>query len=98
MKKVAFFKCKTKTQKITVHSTIQFMSDLVGNAEERFSYAAAHVVLCHLLSGSVTCRNLFIQTIYEPSCEKTNNVVSEQVGHKSGCTVTEADYKLEIAD
>ena len=26
---------------------------------------------------------------FEPSCEKTNNVVSEQVKHKSGCTGTE---------
>ena len=29
--------------------------------------------------------------IYEPPHGKTNNVVSEQVRHKSGCTVTEAD-------
>ena len=29
---------------------------------------------------------------------KTNNVVSEQVRHKSGCTVTEAGWKLEISD
>ena len=29
---------------------------------------------------------------------KTNNVVSEQVQHKSGCTVTEAAWKLEISD
>ena len=28
--------------------------------------------------------------IYEPSRGKTNNVVSDQVRHKSGCTVTEA--------
>ena len=27
--------------------------------------------------------------IFEPSHEKTNNVVSDQVRHKSGCTVTE---------
>ena len=29
---------------------------------------------------------------------KTNNVVSEQVLHKSGCTVTEAGKKLEILE
>ena len=28
--------------------------------------------------------------IYEPPRGKTNNVVSEKVRHKSGCTVTEA--------
>ena len=28
--------------------------------------------------------------IFEPSYGKTNNVVFEQVWHKSGCTVTEA--------
>ena len=26
---------------------------------------------------------------YKPPCGKTNNVVSEQVRHKSGCTATE---------
>ena len=35
----------------------------------------------------VKCK-LFV--IYEPSHGRTNNVVSEQVRHKSGCTVTEA--------
>ena len=33
---------------------------------------------------------LLYTLIYEPPHEKTNNVVSEQVQHKSGCTVTEA--------
>ena len=33
---------------------------------------------------------------YEPSREKTNNVVSEQVRHKSGCTVTEAARSLKF--
>ena len=32
---------------------------------------------------------MFIYFIYEPPRGKTNNVVSEQVRHKSGCTVTE---------
>ena len=35
---------------------------------------------------SATCFRL----VYEPPRGKTNNVVSEQVRHKSGCTVTEA--------
>ena len=29
---------------------------------------------------------------------KTNNVVSEQVGHKPACTSTENSLKLEISD
>ena len=29
------------------------------------------------------------ETTYEPPREKTNNVVSEQVRHKLGCTSTE---------
>ena len=32
----------------------------------------------------------YMYIIFEPSREKTNNVVSEQVRHKSGCTITEA--------
>ena len=31
----------------------------------------------------------------EPPREKTNNVVSKQVRHKPGCTVTEAGWKLK---
>ena len=31
-----------------------------------------------------------VKSPYELSREKTNNVVSEQIRHKSGCTVTEA--------
>ena len=41
------------------------------------------------------CLLLDVIFIFEPSRGKTNNVVSEQVRHKSGCTSTE---KLEIAD
>ena len=33
----------------------------------------------------------------ELSHEKTNHVVSEQVRHKSGCTITEAGWNLEIS-
>ena len=36
-------------------------------------------------------------TINEPPRGKTNNVVSEQVRHKPGCTVTDAGWKLEIS-
>ena len=35
---------------------------------------------------------------FELPRRKTNNVVSEQVRHKSGCTVTEAGWKHEISD
>ena len=35
-------------------------------------------------------------TIIEPLREKTNNVVSEQARHKSGCTVTEVGLKFRI--
>ena len=34
--------------------------------------------------------NPYITQTFEPSHEKTNNVVSDQVRHKSGCTVKEA--------
>ena len=34
----------------------------------------------------------------KPSHGKTNNVVSEQVCHKPGCTRTEDRYRLEILD
>ena len=34
----------------------------------------------------------------EPRHEKTNNVVSEQLGHKPSCTSTEDGYRLEILD
>ena len=37
-----------------------------------------------ILSGKLTGT-----VIFEPPCGKTNNVVSEQVRHKPGCTVTE---------
>ena len=51
------------------------MSDPVGNPDCWFSRAMAHIVSESLL--------------IEPSREKTNNVVSEQVRHKPGCTSTE---------
>ena len=34
--------------------------------------------------------------IFEPVPEKTNNLGSDQVQHKSACTVTEDGQKLEI--
>ena len=36
--------------------------------------------------------------IYEPRCEKTNALVSDQVPHKPGCTATEDGQRLEILD
>ena len=42
----------------------------------------------HQLNLSQSCLPLL--PIYEPPRGKTNNVVSEQVRHKSGCTSTEA--------
>ena len=36
--------------------------------------------------------------IYEPVCEKTNNLGSDQVQHKPVCTVTEDGWRLEILD
>ena len=36
--------------------------------------------------------------MYEPVREKTNNVGSDQVQHKLGCTVTEDGKRLEILD
>ena len=35
---------------------------------------------------------------YEPVREKTNNLGSDQVRHKPGCTVTEDCESLEILD
>ena len=35
---------------------------------------------------------------FELVCEKTNNLDSDQVRHKPGCTVTEDGQKLEILD
>ena len=40
----------------------------------------------------------FQSIINEPPRGKTNNVVSEQVRHKPGCTSTEKSKKLEILD
>ena len=34
----------------------------------------------------------------EPVREKTNNLGSDQVRHKPGCTVTEKGYRLKIFD
>ena len=41
--------------------------------------------------------NLFSR-IYELCHEKTNNVVSEQVQHKPGCSATQNSKELEISD
>ena len=60
--------------------TGRFVSNLVGNPEDRFSRVAAHLLL-HRLSQHQT---------YEPPRGKTNNVVIEQVRHKPACTSTAA--------
>ena len=39
-----------------------------------------------------------ITCIYEARCEKTVFGVSDQVGHKWGCTATEDGLRLEISD
>ena len=36
--------------------------------------------------------------VFEPVCEKTNNLGSDQVLHKPGCTVKEDGLRLEILD
>ena len=36
--------------------------------------------------------------LFEPVHEKTNNLGSDQVRHKPGCTVTEEVWRLEILD
>ena len=36
--------------------------------------------------------------LYEPVREKTNNLGSDQVRHKPGCTVKEDSQRLEILD
>ena len=38
-----------------------------------------------------------IKEINEPRHEKTNILVSDQVRHKPGCTVTEDGWRLEIS-
>ena len=52
--------------------------DLVSNQHTPFPHVSREVA------------SICIVTKYELSREKINNVVSEQVQHKSGCTVTEA--------
>ena len=45
-----------------------------------------------------SCKYTFCKAIFEPPRGKTNNVVSEQVRHKQGCTSTEDGWRLEILD
>ena len=63
------------------------MSDLVGNPEDPFSCVAAHIC----------CTNT-IKHIFEPHHDKTNNVVSQHIRHKSSSTSTEDGQKLKILD
>ena len=61
-------------------------------------YFISHILFFHLKVE--VFKNILATTydIIEPSHGKTNNVVSDQVRHKSSCTVTEAGWKLEISD
>ena len=42
--------------------------------------------------------NMYVHVhfIYEPVREKTNNLGSDKVRHRPGCTVTEVGLRLEI--
>ena len=42
--------------------------------------------------------HFIIHQKFEPSREKTNNEVSEQIRQKPSCTSTEDDYRPEISD
>ena len=68
-------------------------SDVIGYIYERQKHNPIISI-----TKSIIFRRISFDEIYEPPRGKTNNVVSEQVWHKSGCTVTEAGYKLEISD
>ena len=67
------------------------MIDLVGNAEDRFSRPVAHILISSgvkmLITGVKSCQATLCT--FQPPRGKTNNMVSEQVRHKPGCTVTE---------
>ena len=46
----------------------------------------------------LSCRPATSAEIYEPVREKTNNLGSDHVRHKPGCTVTEDGLRLEMLD
>ena len=51
-----------------------------------------------LISVLVLLCAYVVKLIYEPPRGKTNNVVSEQVRHKSGCTVTEKNFGIYVIE
>ena len=60
-----------------------------------------NVKQCIFMIRKQTKASLFKTVIhysFEPVREKTNNVVSDHVQHKPGCTVTEDGSRLEILD
>ena len=67
------------------------MSDLFGNHIVGFPTIGKFCALrsIYVLGKSRDCYNKIVQIRYEPLRGKTNNVVSEQVRHKPGCTSTE---------
>ena len=76
------------------------MSDLVGNPEDQFSGAVAHVMPSipgvFFRHFNQIVRKL---VVHEPRREKKGSLgVSDQVRHKLVCAATEDGYKLEISD
>ena len=57
------------------------------------------IIACDAANVSIVTKSRIMIFVfrYEPSREKTNEV-PEQVRHKSGCTVTEAGYMVEMSD
>ena len=66
---------------------------ILGIAAALFAYE--FIMYVHVLIKCASCGHMILMlcaeaiAIFEPSRGKTNNVVSEQVGHKPGCTSTE---------
>ena len=68
------------------------MSHLVANHDDRFSCLTAHI-LYFLIKDLIFFYIALYQNhkdLFEPHHEKTNNVVSDQVPLKPGCTSTDA--------
>ena len=61
----------------------------------QISLVAEKAVL--LMFDDITCM-WFHQAVIEPVREKTNNLGSDEVGHKPSCTSTDDGYRLEILD
>ena len=80
--------------------TDQFVSDLVGNPEDRFPRDTAHTMACFAvcLSPRMELSYWLGVKINELHHKKSNILVSNLVRYKPGCTATEDGYKLEISD